>query len=153
MFLFKVIHQKLSYGGGKKNTKQINLSYFIDVLQIWGSCQQLWLGSRRSEIGWGTMKYLWELSGSPKYLNIHKGAAKTFWVILPQMCLWVLWHNHTVSRVWIFFFHIWKRAAKLFCMFEGGSKFVYHCRTFHPPPPGPNCWQLPLILEKKQIKL
>ncbi len=67
--------------------------------------------------------------GATQFLKIFKGGGhKTFWVILPQICMPIWWHAHAMWEGHEHFSHIWGWAAKLFYACEG--------ECFTPPPTG-----------------
>ncbi len=89
-----------------------------------GSCQQFTVG----EWNRGPWNILENLGGIQKKFE-------SWWVprtlILPQICMSILWHNHAIGVGHNNFLHAWRWATKIFHMFEGGGhEHIYHYGTF-----------------------
>ncbi len=93
-----------------------------------GSCQQLQPG--------GEIRGLWNilenLGGTQTFLKVHSGrAAKTFPIILPQICVSILWHGVQLGSA-AKMFHMFKRGLQQLSSHLRRAVIFYHHRTFQP---------------------
>ncbi len=106
--------------------------------------------------GWnkGCVKYFENLRGATKLLIRGTTCTKTFWVILPQICVSILCHDCTLCGAWNCS-RVQQWAAKIVWAVDGGHEYVCHHGTFQPAPvpptPSHNFWLLPHSLCLLQV--
>ncbi len=98
-----------------------------------GICHQLWQGG--AGLNRGGVKYFGELNGAVHFSRFTGGAVKTIWIILPQICMPILWYNGTMGRVHeIFFTHLRWEQQKITVYLRGAVKTFTITKHFNPQP-------------------
>ncbi len=92
--------------------------------------------------GWNKrlVKYFGEPRGVTQMWKVHEGGGtKTFWVILPQICMSILWHYCIIGVGHENFPLLEGGLRQKICVFKGGMKMFMFKPTLFPH----ICWQLP----------